>query len=196
MLNLKFNLNPLKQAGIILLLSAIILPAGLSKSFAVAEEYTGKVVAVFHEAVKNNDNKWYDKVSVTIDRCDAPGQLITGYYTPSATSDAQVQGFLFRDTLQAARHHITKNQYMNIVNGHVSLKLDETNPNTKLHKILKTTFWGYNWECGKNIGDSASGKASAGAGGSAGINAGAGASTNTRRKIPAPGFGIVNPLGL
>ena len=179
-----------QKLGLFLLLIALIVPSTLT----LANEYTGKVVAVFHEPVKLNDNKWYDKVSVTIDRCDMPGQFMTGHYTPSATSDAQVQGFLFRDTLQAARHHITKSQYINLVNGHVSLKLDETN---QINKILKTTFWGYNWECGNNIGDSASGVASAGMGGNTGgASAQKSAPSSGRRRVTPPGFGIVNPLGL
>ena len=162
----------------------IVLPA-------ISAEYTGKVIAVFHEPVKIQE-KWHDKVSLTLDRCDAPGQFITVHYTPSWTSDDNVQGFLFRDNLMAARQHVSKSQYLTLVNGHVTAKIDEN------RRIQKTTFWGYNWECGQNIGDIAAGNGS-------GSNRAASPSNQyqqpaaqspPKRKIGVPGFGAVNPLGI
>ncbi len=170
-----------KKAATLMLAGIVLLSA---TSFA--REVTGKVQAVFHEHVKVTDG-WADKVSVTVKPCDNSAQYVTGGYAPGAVSDANALGFLYNDTVQAGRHTVTKSQYMNSVNGHVTLNLDDKNV------IHKTTFWGYNYECGTNIGENA-------ITGSAGASTGASATTSTpATSAPATkrrgGFGRI-PTGV
>ena len=130
-------------------LIAGLLMLGFSQQMAAAAEVTGKVVAVYHEPVQinapNTPPKWADKVSVTVDNCATPGQFVTASYTPGSVSDDNALGFLFRDLANAARTNITKNQYLTMVSGHVTLNVNDQ------RVIQKTTFWGYNWECGRNV---------------------------------------------
>lgn len=141
-------------------IATLLAMAMLGSQVALAEEpvkeMTGKVMAVFYEPVKIN-NAWADKVSVTIAPCSMPGQLATYWYSPGSLSDDNALGFLFRDITQAARGTTMHTQYMNMVTGHVTLAVNDQN------RISKTTFWGYNWECGRNISAPSSGSASAGA---------------------------------
>ncbi len=109
-----------------------------------AAEHTGKIVAIFHEPVVISQ-KTYDKVSVTVHDCKT-NQFVTGHYAPGHVSDSNAPGSLFRNTGNAARANTTKNQYMQLVNGHATLTLNDTSK-----EITKTTLWGYNWECGTNL---------------------------------------------
>jgi hypothetical protein len=126
-------------AGMALLCGVI---AGMALP-AIARDVTGKVTAVYHEPVVVN-NKTLDKVSVSVNNC-ATGQWETFAYSPGAVSDDNSLGFLFNDLANAARSMATKNQYMNSVSGHVTLAVNEQN------MVQRTTFWGYNWECGKDL---------------------------------------------
>jgi len=143
---------------------------------AQAKDITGKVVAVYHEPVTVN-GKTLDKVSVSLSNC-ATGQWETFSYSPGGVSDDNSLGFLYRDLANAGRSMVSKSQYMTSVSGHATLVVNEQNV------IQKTTFWGYNWECGKDI----EGKPSA-----ASAPAGGGATTPAAQ--PAGGGGAANPLG-
>ena len=91
---------------------------------------------------------------------------------------------------EAAKANVTRNQWMTMVNGHVTLQFNDTN-----RHVSKTTFWGYNWECGKNL------ETMAGGGPGTGGNSAAPAQTAPAQSQPArkaPGFGVPgvpNPLG-
>ena len=124
---------------------ALLFLPGLA---AEGREVSGKVVAVYHEPVTVNA-KVLDKVSVTVDAsCASPSRYETVSYAPGAVSEDNHLGFLFRDLAVAARGMVQKNQFMNSVSGHVTLQVNEQNT------VQKTTFWGYNWECGRNIDNS------------------------------------------
>ena len=126
---------------------------------ARSAEWTGKVLAVYHEPV-NVNNVWMDKVSLTLAPCSAPNTLATAWYNPGTLSEENHLSFLYRNLANAARSVVMKNQYMNSVNGHVTVVVDDTDKH-----ITKTTFWGYNWECGRDVnapGASASSSASPG----------------------------------
>lgn len=176
--------NPQRLLAGLLLLSC--LSATVSASVPVwASDVTGKVVAVYHESVQVNQ-KWLDKVSVTIDTC-APnqvpgGQFATFSYSPGAVADDNALGFLFRDHANAARQTISKNQYMTVVGGHVTLAVNDQNK-----QIQKTTFWGHNWECGRNVGGSTA--SATGAGGGAGYQAPA-AAPATQQPASKPKIGV------
>ncbi len=171
-----------KQLATLMLAGVVLLSAT-----SVAREVTGKVQAVFHEHVKVT-NGWADKVSVTLKPCDNSAQYVTGHYAAGSVSDDNALGFLYNDTVQAGRHTVTKSQYMNSVNGHVTLNLDDENV------IHKTTFWGHNYECGANIGENA-------ITGNAGASTGATTTTTGSQATPAPasnrrgGFGRI-PTGV
>lgn len=139
-------------AGLLCALLATTVSAPHQSAWAA--DVTGKVVAVYHEPVQVNA-KWMDKVSVTLDNCATPGQYATFSYVPGAVSEDNALDFLFRDLANAARTTVTKNQYMNIVGGHATLSVNDQKV------IQKTTLWGHNWECGRNI--SAGGGAAANA---------------------------------
>ena len=137
-----------------------IMLAGSLVLSASARDITGKVIAVYHEPVVVN-TKTLDKVSVTVNSC-ASGQWETYSYSPGLVSDDNSLGFLYRDLTNAGRLAVMKNQFMNMVSGHVTLAVNDQNT------IVKTTFWGYNWECGRNIdGPPASGGAPVQGGGRA-----------------------------
>ncbi|MGE0201632.1 MAG: hypothetical protein AB7P76_11765 [Candidatus Melainabacteria bacterium] len=153
-----------------------------------AAEYTGKILAVYHEPVKVNTT-WLDKVSVTLDNCAAPGQLVTVSYAPGGISEENHLGFIYRDLLQAARSVTMKNQFMNMVNGHVTVVADDT---TKV--VSKTTFWGYNWECGRNLDAGAAvGAAPQGGMGAAQQMPASAAQTQPAKR---PGFGLPGVPGV
>ena len=127
----------------VLLASALVLTL---VPLAEAKEVTGKVLAVYYEPVTIN-NKVFDKVSVTVQACQpSPTPLVTAYYLPGSVSDDNSLGYLFNHHAIAARSNVMKNQYMNSVSGHVTLVI-----NDQTQAIQKTTFWGYNWECGRDI---------------------------------------------
>jgi len=130
-----------KIAGLLAMAALLATPAVFAQE---TKEVTGKVMAVFYEPVKIN-TAWLDKVSVTIAPCSMPGQLATYSYSPGNLSDDNALGFLFRNMTQSARATTMRTQYMTMVTGHVSLLVNDQN------RISKTTFWGYNWECGRNI---------------------------------------------
>lgn len=79
--------------------AAVSMPAFAQKPPAYV---AGKVVAVAHEKV-NVNNQWLDKISVTIDSCDARGTLKTVQYFPATVSDRTALGHLFEQDLQSAR---------------------------------------------------------------------------------------------
>jgi hypothetical protein len=133
---------------------ALLGAIALLTPVAMAKDVSGKVVGVFVEPVTVN-NRVLDKVSVTVSSCQGGG-LQTVSYLPGLVSEDNALGFLFNQQTQAARAAVTKNQYMNMVSGHVSFVADD-----KTNTVQKTTFWGYNWECGKNV-DTASGAAAGG----------------------------------
>lgn len=131
-----------------------LLALGLGISIAVtgsfgfvngiqAKEVMGKVMAVYHEPVVVN-TKIMDKVSVTVASCPS-GKFETVSYNPGSVSDDNSLGFLFTHLTMSARSTVQKNQYMNMVSGHASFDVNDNNV------IQKTTFWGYNWECGRNL---------------------------------------------
>ncbi len=123
---------------------------------ANAMEVSGKVVGVFHEKVTTPapNPKTLDKVSATVIDC-ADGQFKTVHYPLGYVSEANSLGHLFRQLTNAARTTSTKNQYMNSVGGHATF---ETANNSL---VKKTTLWGYNWECGRNLDPPAGANASA-----------------------------------
>lgn len=170
-------------------LSSLLIVGGLLWSVSLpaqSAEWTGKVLAVYHEPV-NVNNTWLDKVSVTLAPCSAPNTLATAWYSPASLSDDTQLGFLYRNLVNAARSVVMKNQFMNSVNGHVTLMVDDTDKH-----ITKTTFWGYNWECGRDVnapGASASSGASPGVSASPATKPPADSSAQPFRKS-VPGVGI------
>lgn len=62
----------------------------------------GKVVAVSHEKVTLN-NLWFDKITVTVDRCDARGALATVHYAPGTVSDRTALGHLLPQNMGLAQ---------------------------------------------------------------------------------------------
>ncbi len=125
-------------------LLALTLMGQMTTSFA--GEVTGKVVAVFHETVQLPNKKWADKVSVTVADCNASNRFVTTHYTPGRVSEDNTLAFNMRHLTTAARSTEQRNQYMNVVNGHATIKFDEQSK-----AIQKTTVWGYNWACGQNL---------------------------------------------
>jgi hypothetical protein len=123
-------------------LLGIILAYGFMMP-AQARDITGKVMAVYLEPVTVN-TKVMDKVSVSVKDC-ATGQWETASYSPGYVSDDNSLGFLYNNLANAARSMATRNQFMNSVSGHVMLSVNENKV------IQKTTFWGYNWECGQDL---------------------------------------------
>lgn len=163
------------------LMAALGLSALAAPAFSV--EKSGKVMGVFHEKVKVNTS-WMDKVSVTIRPCDGSAPLATYHYSPTIISDENVSGHLFNHLVTGARHSETKTQFMNSVNGHVTLNV------TDQDQILKTTFWGHNWECGQDLDHGGSSSTS-----SPGVTPGASTSTPAATTQPArkpvrPRFGL------
>lgn len=137
----------MKSAAFSLL--GVVLACGLAMP-AQARDITGKVVAVYLEPVTVN-TKVMDKVSVSVRDCTT-GQWETASYSPGYVSDDNSLGFLYNNLANAARSMVTKNQFMSSVSGHVTLAVNENKV------IQKTTFWGYNWECGQDL-DSGRGSA-------------------------------------
>jgi hypothetical protein len=117
----------------------MVLPA-----LAQAREITGKVVAVFTEPVTVNQ-KVLDKVSVTVASCPT-GKYETVVYSPGSVSEDNALGFLFEHSVQHGRAAVTKNQFMNMVNGHMTFTVPDTGTT-----VQKAVFWGANWECGVNV---------------------------------------------
>ena len=111
---------------------------------AQAREISGKVLAVFHESVSVN-NRWLDKISVTINSCNPAGQWETVSYSPGVLSNENSLGFLYGEMAGAAHSVVMKTPYLNSVSGYVTLAVNDQNV------VQKTTFWGYNWECGRNV---------------------------------------------
>lgn len=62
----------------------------------------GKVVNVSHEKVKIN-NKWLDKVEVTVQSCTKQGALDTVHYSPATVTDLAALGHLFDQNIHSAR---------------------------------------------------------------------------------------------
>jgi hypothetical protein len=147
---------------------------------AVARDVNGKVMAVYLEPVTIN-NKVMDKVSVSVKNCTS-GQWETFAYSPGSVSDDNSLGYLYNHLANAARSVVTKNQFMNSVSGHVTLAVNEQNV------IQKTTFWGYNWECGQDVEGKA---ASNPAGGGSTVNTAPSSATPAHTQPSAPS----NPLG-
>lgn len=141
--------------SVALLALSLMAGSGLVMAEGPTSEVTGKVMAVFYEPVKVN-TQWLDKVQVTIAPCNTQNQLATYWYTPGSLSDDNALGFLFRDLAHSARAAVMKTQYMTMVSGHVGLVVDAQN------HVSKTTFWGYNWECGRNISAASPAPATAG----------------------------------
>jgi hypothetical protein len=178
-----------KQPLLVTLLAGgtlLSMAAGVSTA-SYAADVTGKVQGVFYESVQVAPNKYADKVSVTIQTCGT-NALATGSYAPGSLSDENALGHLFEHQAHAARATVMKNQYMNSVDGFVTLALDPNN------QIIKTTFWGHNWECGQNL-DKGS-VASAGAGSPAvGGGAAAPAASGGAPASPFGGLGKMRKLG-
>lgn len=124
------------------LIAGLALAVGLT-SVALAKEVSGKVVAVYYEPVTIN-NKTMDKIAATVQFCGT-GQFETVTYSPGAVSDDNSLGYLFTHLANHARSTSTKNQYMNAVQGYATFVTNDQNV------VQKTTFWGYNWECGRNL---------------------------------------------
>ena len=146
---------------------------------ALAKEVTGKVIAVFHEPVTVNA-KTLDKVSATVLSCGT-NTMETVSWSAGSLADDNSLGYLFNHLANHARSTSTKNQYMNSVMGHATFVTNDQNV------VQKSTFWGYNWECGKNI-----------EGASASAGSSSGGSTATPASTPAKGgspFGKIKPFG-
>ncbi len=129
-----------------LLAGVLALSLAGQVAVAMAGEVTGKVVAVFHEKVQTQPNQWADKVSVTVADCNAGNRFVTLHYPAGTVSEDNSLSSNFRHLSHSARATEQRNQYMNVVSGHATLKFDD---NTKA--IQKTTVWGYNWACGQNL---------------------------------------------
>ncbi len=138
-----------KSTAIFSALLALTLMGQMTSSFA--GEVTGKVVAVFHEKVQLQNKKWADKVSVTVADCNANNRFVTTHYNAGHVSEDNALAFNMRHLSTAARSTEQRNQYMNVVNGHATIKFDD-----KSKAIQKTTIWGYNWACGQNLDAGAS----------------------------------------
>ncbi|MBY0405807.1 MAG: hypothetical protein K2X66_18030 [Cyanobacteria bacterium] len=116
---------------------------GLVAPGVSAKDITGKVVGVFYEPVVVNA-KTFDKVSVTVSACPT-GKFETVSFPVGSVSDDNSLGALFNHSVQSARHAVSKSQYMTSVGGHASFLTNDANV------VQKSTFWGYNWECGQNL---------------------------------------------
>ncbi len=103
----------LTMAMPLLLALSVVLPSVAQQApSAVA----GKVVAVSHEKV-NVNNQWLDKISVTVDSCDARGTLKTAYYLPATISDRTALGHLLQQDLDSARTANMEHQQQQQPNG-------------------------------------------------------------------------------
>ena len=116
---------------------AALAVASLAGS-ALAAQVAGKVVAVSHEKVQVG-TAWHDKISVTVDSCDAPGTLVTVTYAPATVSDRTALGHLFDQDLTSARTANMKAQ--NMPNGYGIFWVDATN------KVLRTGLLGSPADC-------------------------------------------------
>jgi hypothetical protein len=128
----------------LLAITLLVLPACLLPAVAQAREISGKVVAVFTEPVTINQ-KVLDKVSVTVASCPT-GKYETVVYSPGSVSEDNALGFLFEHSVQHGRAAVTKNQFMNMVNGHMTFTVPDNGTT-----VQKAVFWGANWECGVNV---------------------------------------------
>ncbi len=165
------------------LIAGLALAVGIT-SAALAKEVSGKVVAVYYEPVTVN-NKTMDKISATVQSCGT-GQFETVTYTPGAVSDDNSLGYLFTHLANHARSTSTRNQYMNAVQGYATFVTTDQNV------VQKTTFWGYNWECGRNL----DGSAPAPGGGASASPGQAPASTGSPGSKPAASpFGKMKKIG-
>jgi hypothetical protein len=86
-------------SALALIALAITLPANAQQP---PSHVAGKIVAVAHEKV-NVNNQWLDKISVTVDSCDARGTLKAVQYFPATVSDRTALGHLFDQDLHSAR---------------------------------------------------------------------------------------------
>ncbi len=123
---------------------AIAVAACCTITAAHADVHTigGKVVNVSHEKITLPNKTVADKVSVTIDPCDAPGTLKTLTYNPSTVSDRHTLGFLYEANLNQARSpFMTKPQPQ--VNGFGLFWVDANN------HISRSGFLGHNVGCGQ-----------------------------------------------
>ncbi len=112
--------------------------AGLLAGAAHAANVAGKIVSVSHEKV-NVNNVWLDKISVTVDSCDAPGTLVTVQYSPATTSDRAALGHLFDQNITSARTADLKAQQM--PNGYGVFWVDANN------RVLRTGLLGSPLNC-------------------------------------------------
>lgn len=120
---------------------AAVLVAAASTSLAFAEfpkHVAGKIVNVTHEHVKVN-TAWLDQVTVTVDACVPPNQLVTVKYAPGTISDLDALGHLFDEDIHSAKTHADyKNQ---APNGFGIFWLDQND------FVTRTGLLGYKMDC-------------------------------------------------
>ena len=98
----------------------------------------GKIVNVSHEKVQVNQ-KWLDKMSVTVESCQEPGTLKTVHYTPGFDSDRSALGHLFDQDIQSAYTPDMPKQQL--PNGYGVFWTNEDN------KVLRTGLLGSKLDC-------------------------------------------------
>ena len=127
-----------KAFPISLVLLAMAVPPVLAQQPPVYE--AGKGVAVAHEKV-NVNNRWLDKISVTVDSCQSRGVLKTVYYLPATVSDRTALGHLFEQDLQSARTANMEHQPQQHPNGFGVFWTDAQG------RILRTGLLGHQAGC-------------------------------------------------
>lgn len=123
-----------------------LMAVALSSSLAFAQPnnkkvVAGKVVAVSHEKVTVNTTV-LDKITVTVDSCDARGTLKTVHYSPATVSDRTALGHLFDQNETSGRTPNMEAQQQ--ANGFGLFWVDDSN------RVLRTGIMGHNVDC-KNI---------------------------------------------
>jgi hypothetical protein len=102
---------------------------------------SGKVVNVGHEKVSVN-NVWLDKVTVTVESCEARGALKTVHYSPASISDRTVLGHLFSENIHSADSMSMEAQQQ--TSGYGIFWVDQN------QRVLRTGILGHNVDC-KNV---------------------------------------------
>ncbi len=131
-------MNPLKTLSVLGLSAIVSLNLLASAQQQLPPHVAGKVANVSHEKVKVGES-WLDKISVTVESCQTPGQLKTVHYTPGTDSDRTALGHLFEEDVQSAR---TANMVkQKLPNGFAVFWIDQAN------KVLRTGILGSKMDC-------------------------------------------------
>lgn len=132
----------LKNTGIALVMvAALSLGAAQAEGPASKNIVAGKLVNVGHEKV-NVNNVWLDKITVTVDSCDARGTLKTVHYSPATVSDRTLLGHLFSANVHSANSMSMEAQQQ--ASGYGIFWVDQN------QRVLRTGILGHNVEC-KNV---------------------------------------------